>query len=108
MSSLSEGNRGGGLAMRVKTPKGCKGFKTTVIDIPIVSRNRERRRFYDDVISKLITLESHKALRVEYKELVAKAQSAANGLRMAAKRKKITISTYPNEDHLAIWRIVNV
>lgn len=94
--------------MNRKTPKGCKGFKTSIVDIPKVSRHRERRRFYDEVIDKLLTLESHKALRVEYKELCNRAQSAAQGLRSAARRKRITIATYPNEDHLDIWRIVNV
>ena len=77
-------------------------------EIPISSERHKRRGYYDEVIDHLLTLESHQALKVEFKSFVKIAASMSQGLRLAAKRKKITISTMPSEDHVTIWRTVKV
>lgn len=83
-------------------------YKLEIVDRPQIGRFSEKRGAYDDIMDKLITLESHKALMLDFKEFVGKAESMSSALYAAARRKKISIGVLKSDEHVTVWRKVQV
>ena len=75
---------------------------------PLTTARAGRHVYYDEVIDHLLTLETHQAMKVHFKDFVKTAQAMQNGLRCSAKRKKIQICSQTAEDHVTVWRVVEV
>ena len=87
--------------------KKVKGIKPRfeVVDIPDHGRGAERRQACLDLVDKLMTLETNQAIKVDIKDFMSKS---ANGLKQTiqamGKKKKLSLSTYVNEDTITVWR----
>lgn len=82
-------------------------FTHEIIDIP-TGRRHQKTALYEEVIDKLLTLDSHQAMKLNWKDFVGKAESLPPALYIAAKKKKVAVSVMLNDEHVTVWRKVSV
>lgn len=96
MSTLQKNNR------RRRTP-----VKFEIVEKPTFWRSIRESK-YKEIIDALVTIEPHSAVKVFFKDFTDSPRTVSASLRKLAEVRKMKVSIMEQDDHVTVWRKVQI